>query len=159
MERQVIKLYKIRCDKAFSIWEQEEGFSLYPSPKDTEYYEGTDDDGKNYVLPYGYHISKGSDEQLHICNSDGDYCSIAVHASGCPQLVSGSRCLKLLMTEEELLQFGKAIRKMTAEVRERIARGETISDPDDDSFCCASSPEEQWAQMSDEEKAEIMSLP
>lgn len=52
------KIYHNTCTKAYMMSEQGSGFSLRPFGNNTEYYEGFDDGGVDYVLPNGFAIAE-----------------------------------------------------------------------------------------------------
>ena len=87
---ETVTLYKVVCLKGYQMAEQGEGFSLEPWGEDTEYYEGEDDGGKEYLLPDGYTLSETKYGERAIFDSDMSYCHILVHSCGRPQLSSGS---------------------------------------------------------------------
>lgn len=91
-----VKLYKITCTKAFvASAELGSGFSLTPWGNDTEYYEGYDDGGKDYILPDGYEVAKSNGGTMEIYKGDV-CCSIKSHSCRRPQLVSDSYTMPVL---------------------------------------------------------------
>lgn len=77
MSKNTVTLYKVTCTKGYQMSEQGENFSLSPWSNNTSYYEGYDDGGKEYILPEGYEVDEGNDEQLHIYDSNGSYCVLS----------------------------------------------------------------------------------
>lgn len=71
-----IKLYKVTITKAFLADELGTGFSLESWSGNSTYYEGEDDNGKEYVLPDGYELAKSAAGSLAIFDSEGEYCTI-----------------------------------------------------------------------------------
>lgn len=85
-----ITIYRITRTRAYAMSEQGTGYSLRPWSGNTEYYEGYDDGGMEYVLPEGYCVamSQGGTEEIY--DRRGKCCAIHEHNSGRPQLVSSS---------------------------------------------------------------------
>lgn len=71
-----VKIFKTECTKGFSIWEQGKGASLQGYGKNTVYYEGSDDGGKNYLLPDGCTLGVTVDGQPAIFDENDCYCNI-----------------------------------------------------------------------------------
>lgn len=72
-----VKIYKITCTKGYQMAEQGEGFALTPWGNNTVDYEGYDDGGQMYILPEGYEVATGNDDQLHIYDKNGIYCPLS----------------------------------------------------------------------------------
>lgn len=66
--------------------EQGEGFSLQPWGRNTPYYQGYDDGGKEYLLPAGFEVAETQFGEKAIYHGN-DYCELRIHPpSGKPQL-------------------------------------------------------------------------
>lgn len=91
-----ITIYRITCTRAYMMGEQGTGYSLRPWSGNTEYYEGYDDGGQDYILPAGYHaaMSQGMTEDIY--DPRGKHCTIHKHRSGRPQLVSSAATAPVL---------------------------------------------------------------
>ena len=89
-----VKLYKVTRTKAFLMEELGMGFSLHPWGKNSTYYEGEDDGGKEYVLPDSYELAESATGLLAIFDPDGEYCTISA-LGNTPVLVT-SKGLTLL---------------------------------------------------------------
>lgn len=83
------KIYRVTCTGAFQMAENGSRFSLMPWGKNTTFYEGFDDGGRDYLLPDGYRLDLVGFESPVICRGD-EPCAIFVHSSGRPQLVSAA---------------------------------------------------------------------
>ncbi len=81
-----VKIYKVETTKGYMMSEQGIGFSLRPWGTNTEYYEGSDNGGQDYILPEGYEVHKMTDKQEEIFFGD-EHVDIVVHKSGRPQLI------------------------------------------------------------------------
>ena len=88
-----VTLYKVTCTKAYSMWEQGEGFSLSAWGDNTLYSEGYDDGGKEYYLPEGYELSSTVDGMPAIF-CDNKYCAISMQGNT-PVLVNGDSIVKI----------------------------------------------------------------
>jgi len=53
-----VRIYKINCTRAFMVSEQGGGYSLTPWGKNTPYYQGSDDGGREYVLPEKFVVAE-----------------------------------------------------------------------------------------------------
>jgi len=97
MTKQKIKIYKINVDQAYvASSEQGTHYSLRPWGKNTPYYQGDDDGGRDYVLPPGYELSTTQYGEPAIYDSTGAYCDIVVHNSGRPQLSTAGKEMPVL---------------------------------------------------------------
>ena len=88
-------IYKTECNKAYSMYEQGNGASLRPWGKNTEYYQGSDDGGKNYILPAGYslgYIQNGL--QQAIFDEKDQHCDIS-NKNGRIMLISVNRMIEI----------------------------------------------------------------
>ena len=84
-----ITIYSVTCTKAVMINEQGSGFSLRPWGQNTDRYEGHDDDGKQYVMPDGFHVGTGGDGDTYIYSDGEDLpASLATHSCGRPQIIT-----------------------------------------------------------------------
>lgn len=92
-----VTIYKVECTKAYQMTEQGTGYSLSPWGNDTEYYEGHDDGGRLYTLPEGYTVAQCNGGTEEIYDEQGKHCSIVMHKSGLPELVSSTRTVVLKM--------------------------------------------------------------
>jgi hypothetical protein len=71
-----VKIYQLFIENSYEMVVDKTPFSLYPYGKQTLYYKGQDDGGKDYILPDGYEVAIGNDEQPHIYNDKGQYCEL-----------------------------------------------------------------------------------
>lgn len=85
--KNTVKIYLVTCAKAYSMSEQGSGFSLHPWGSNTDYYEGYDDGGKEYILPEGFRVGMSVGEGLQIYREQ-ECCSLVTHSSGRPQIVT-----------------------------------------------------------------------
>ena len=72
------------------------GYSLEPYTSGSGYYTGDDDGGKEYQLPEGYSVTQTEYSGEAIFDADSSHCSIMVHSSGRPQLVSSGQKMPVL---------------------------------------------------------------
>jgi hypothetical protein len=105
MAQQTVRLYRITVRKAYMMCEQGDGWSLTPWGRDTEYYEGSDDGGREYVLPAGYRVGDCCPvpgvEDLQIYDERDCHCTIMDSGSpGLPCLVSATRISRALLLVE-----------------------------------------------------------
>lgn len=84
-----VTIYEVECTKAYMMCEQGTRFSLSPWGNNTEYYEGDDDGGWDYILPDGYTVATSNCGTKEIYDDHGNHCEIIRHRSGRPQLISG----------------------------------------------------------------------
>ena len=85
----IVKIYKNTCTKAYMMAEQGSGFSLRPWGNNTEYYEGGDDGGIDYVLPAGFVCAEScTPGTLEIY--EGDYPSTLTSLFGTPAIIDRS---------------------------------------------------------------------
>jgi hypothetical protein len=82
-----VKIYKVTCTKAYQMAEQGEGFSLTPWGKDTEYYDGFDDGGKDYELPDGFKLAQTIDGTPAIYKGKDHYYLVKYYNN--PMLTNG----------------------------------------------------------------------
>lgn len=68
-------IYKIKQHKACMMYEQKDRFSLYPYGENTEYFQGEDDGGVDYILPDGFEIAQDPSGIKHIYHGN-DMCAI-----------------------------------------------------------------------------------
>jgi hypothetical protein len=54
----LVKIYKITCTRAFMANEQGTGYSLTPWGRNTPHYQGSDDGGREYVLPSSFVVGE-----------------------------------------------------------------------------------------------------
>jgi hypothetical protein len=95
-----VKIYKVTITKGYMMREQGEGFSLNPWNGNNVDYEGFDDGGKEYILPEGYEIATGNDEQQHIYDANGNYCEL-VKYNNCPAIITDSQYPLILKEEKD----------------------------------------------------------
>ena len=76
LNQNTVKLFKVICTNAYQMSEQGENYSLSPWGRDTEYYQGFDDGGKQYILPEGYSVSDSTMGELQIYDDKGEYCIV-----------------------------------------------------------------------------------
>ena len=91
-----VTIYKVDCTRAYMMSEQGTGYSLEPWGSNTDYYEGDDDGGREYVLPDGYKVAPNTIGEPCIWDAAGRHCIIMMHSSGLPQLVSGQNKMPVL---------------------------------------------------------------
>lgn len=85
MFMKTVTIYKITSTQAYSMKETGERYSLQPWGKNTDYYKGFDDGGKEYMIPHGYTVEMGNDEQLHFYDKGGNYVKLITY-NGRPAL-------------------------------------------------------------------------
>lgn len=71
-----VKIYEHTRTETYMMREQGTGYSLYPYGKETRYYKGYDDGGQEYIIPEGFTVTEGQDEQLHFYDNRGNYCEL-----------------------------------------------------------------------------------
>jgi hypothetical protein len=91
-----VTIYRIVCTRAYQMAEQGSGYSLRPWGENTPCYEGSDDGGREYLLPDGYTVAMSNGGTEEIYGPDGLHCAIVPHSSGLPQLVSASGPMPVL---------------------------------------------------------------
>lgn len=84
-----VKIYEVTRTKTYQMSEQGTGFSLVPWGENTEYYEGYDDGGKDYILPDGYEVADDTNDQPHIYDNKGDYCELITYG-GSPAIITNN---------------------------------------------------------------------
>lgn len=83
-----VTIYKVTCTEGYMMDEQGTGFSLEPWGRDTTYYKGYDDGGKEYLLPVGYEVGETKYDEPAIYLDGTYYCDIVRDTGGIPTLVS-----------------------------------------------------------------------
>jgi len=86
-----VTIYKVECTKAYQMNEQGTGYSLTPWGNNTDHYEGDDDGGRLYTLPEGYTVAQCNSDTNELYDEQGKHCSIVMHSSGLPEVVSTTR--------------------------------------------------------------------
>jgi len=77
-----VKIYKVTCTKAYmASLELGTRYSLEPWGKDTAYYEGIDDGGKDYLLPDGFCPERSKDGTIAIYK-ENEYCPLVTTQQG-----------------------------------------------------------------------------
>ena len=89
-QKNIIKVYKTTCTSAYMACEQGEGYSLSPWGDNTDYYQGYDDGGQDYILPDGYKLAETKSAELMIFDQAGNSAQIAMNDAGCPELMTFS---------------------------------------------------------------------
>ena len=90
-----VKLYQVTTTKTHQTSEKEVSYSLYPWIGNNRDYEGTDDGGKDYVLPDGFEVSDTTTGERQIFDAKGEYCGITnKHNSPCLLTSDGDIVLK-----------------------------------------------------------------
>lgn len=89
-----VKIYNVTITQAYMMSEQGTGFSLNPWGKNTMYYSGYDDGGKDYILPDGYELAESNSGEMHIYNAEGEYCTL-VNKFDCPILMTSNEEIML----------------------------------------------------------------
>jgi hypothetical protein len=89
-----VTIYSVTCTKAYQMAEQGTGFSLRPWGGDTAHYEGTDDGGREYLLPEGHELAECNGGTVEIYDADGRHCPLG-SSYGRPALVTGDRLVVL----------------------------------------------------------------
>jgi hypothetical protein len=89
-----VKIYEITQYEAYRADETGTGYSLHPYGDSTRYYKGYDDGGVDYIIPDGFTVEFGNDEQLHFYDNKGKYCEL-VSRYGKPTIATGSEYIVL----------------------------------------------------------------
>jgi hypothetical protein len=76
---QTIRIYRVECTEAFTMYELGAGYSLEPWGKDTDYYKGGDDGGEEYQLGPGYEVADDMTGTPQIYNAAGHVCMLVGH--------------------------------------------------------------------------------
>ena len=76
MTQTTCKIYQIDCTEAYQMSEQGTGYSLEPWGRNTAYYQGGDDGGKEYRLPDGYTVGMDGTGSQRIYNPAGNPCDL-----------------------------------------------------------------------------------
>ena len=71
-----VKLYRVTTTKIHQISEQGVSYSLYPWSGNNRDYEGSDDGGKDFVLPDGFQVSDSTTGERQIYDAKGEPCGI-----------------------------------------------------------------------------------
>lgn len=91
-----VKLFKITPNGSLTIAEH-----FNTQRMDYDETEAFCDDGAEYILPEGYRVSDNVMGEPMIYDPTGEYCTIALHSSGRPQLFSARRAAPVLSLAEE----------------------------------------------------------
>jgi len=91
-----VKLYQVTTTKAHEMSERGVSYSLYPWSGNNRDYEGSDDGGKDYILPDGFLVSDSSSGERQIYNAKGEYCGIT-NKSNSPCLLTSDGDIVLKM--------------------------------------------------------------
>lgn len=86
---QTVKIYKIYCNKSFGMLKRDTWYCLEPWSGNTSDYDGSDDGGKDYIIPDGFTVSKGNDNMLHFYDSNNNYCKLTTEF-GKPAIMIGT---------------------------------------------------------------------
>lgn len=71
-----VKIYRVEVEKAYMAEEQGFGFSLSPWGENTQEYEGSDDGGKDYILPSGFEVAESNFGSMEIYDEKGNHCPL-----------------------------------------------------------------------------------
>ena len=82
-----VKLYKVECTKGFYADETGNGYSLTPWGENTEVYEGGDDGGADYLLPFDFEVAESNSGSPEIYDEKGSHCTLSKNETGCPMLI------------------------------------------------------------------------
>jgi len=90
-----VKIYKVNCSKAFmASLELGTRYSLEPWGKNTPYYEGEDDGGREYLLPEGFEVTNQKDNGPLAIYHEGEYCPLVTTPQG-PAIAVGFETINL----------------------------------------------------------------
>jgi len=95
-----VLIYKVTCTHGYMADEQGEGYSLKPWGKNNIDYKGYDDGGEYYLVPDGYTVEMGQDEQVHFYNAAGNYCELKTHRDK-PALIINEGFVYLVKVDKE----------------------------------------------------------
>jgi len=93
-EEKTVTIYKVTCTKGYQITDKGTGFSLAPWGRNTDYFEGFDDGGKEYVLLDGYHVAESNSGSLEIYDPANQRCAIT-NRFGKPCIVTNRGAITL----------------------------------------------------------------
>lgn len=82
-----VKIYIYDITEATSIHEEGKGVSLIPWGNDTNYIRGSDDNGRDYVLPDGFETASDTYGHPQIYDKAGEYCELVLR-NGKPTLIT-----------------------------------------------------------------------
>ena len=83
----LVTIYNITRYQAYMADECGSGYTLTPWGKDTLYYKGDDDGGRQYHLPDGYEVTNTDFGDPAIYDKDGKYCTLITTKDDCPAIV------------------------------------------------------------------------
>lgn len=73
---ETVRIYKVTCDEAWSMYETGTGFSLEDWAENTQVQKGWDNGGHEYVLPDGFEVAEDVCGMRHIYDKSGWACRI-----------------------------------------------------------------------------------
>lgn len=71
-----VKLYQVTTTNAHQVSDQGVSYSLYPWSGDNRDYSGSDDGGKDYILPDGFEVLDSTTGERQIHDAKGESCGI-----------------------------------------------------------------------------------
>ncbi len=80
-------IYKHFISEAHQVSEKGVGYSMRPWGDDTAYYKGSDDGGRQYLLPAGYSVGRTQDGARAIFDAQDRYIDLGMSDNGLPTVV------------------------------------------------------------------------
>jgi hypothetical protein len=92
-----VKIYTVTTRKAYRMDEQGTRYTLRPWGKNTEYYEGYDDGGKDYTLPEGIHVDQNIADELMLWDAQGRHHELVDGSRGPAIMDASGKIIPLVM--------------------------------------------------------------
>lgn len=133
-------VYKVTCTKAYMIEEQGESFSLSPWNGDTnkrgwqqlytDYYDGYDDGGREYLLPHGFKLDEFANGSFGIFDAADNYYRLSSVDNNTPILVGSDKIIYIQSLENaEKLKQEEQKRKIDAvAIEQEVSSEKTLSE-------------------------------
>jgi DNA-binding XRE family transcriptional regulator len=111
---EIVTIYKINCYSSLNPSCEGESVSLLPWDASDPTSRGSDDGGRDYVLPKQYRLASDANGCPVIQRDDGTVCELMLH-NGCPLLIDEEKHMAHLLERYKKLEIYRTAAGMTRE--------------------------------------------